>query len=486
MVSKIEPNRKQGGTKRILAAIAIIATALFLLAAAAPAAAPESSMQPASTTQNYTPAPTMNTNVTWSTFNSAWSPLEYTNGTANQSLNADMSSFYANPISINTADVVANGTLQNDSFAGTVWDATAQTAVGTFAKGTATSSTLTTIDGVKERTITANLSEAGTSIICTQNTASLSQLPSNNPQYDYVTVGMLFTGPPVTGAIGKLNIYNGSNTISGVKPMSGLTPGQAVYFSQNLAQIEQENGYSTGLNTTGKGALSQLNLQFTLSLPAGPSADTFTLTLFALALTTYPIILGTNSTGKTPDQFTGNALLSNFHPTSPMQVVNDGYSVAVSQPMQNITEQQTSINDGSYTEQATYQGIFSLPTAPDLSYSASNITVPLTINGNQYEVANLNGASYLSSIETHTNGTFSFGIVNPNSQNSIVLEVKYTTSQWDASSSAPSFFTLAGIEYYWWVAVLGVMGLIGLGSIAISHFGGEEETLRVPKGKYGR
>ena len=177
------------------------------------------------------------------------------------------------------------------------------------------------------------------------------------------------------------------------------------------------------------------------------------------------------------------SLSPNFLWTS---IQNEGYTEAVSQPMQNETVQQSSINDGQYTEQATYQGIFQLPATPDLTYSTANITVPLTLPGQQYEVANLNGASYLTEIQQKANGTFTFATVNPNSQNSLILEVEFSTAQWDASSAPPSFFSLAGLEYYWWAALIGLMGLVGLGGVAIAHFGADEQSLRVPKGRFGR
>ena len=96
----------------------------------------------------------------------------------------------------------------------------------------------------------------------------------------------------------------------------------------------------------------------------------------------------------------------------------------------------------------------------------------MTLPGSQYEVANLNGISYLSEIQSKTNGTFTFGTVNPNSQNTIILEVEFTASQWNASSTAPSFWSIQGIEYYWWVGVIGLLSLIGLGSVASAHWGG--------------
>lgn len=473
--------------KRLFAAIAIIATALFLLAAAAPAAAPESSTQPAVSVSNYTPAPTMNTNVTWSIFNNEWNTLEYSNGTANHTLNTDLSSIYPNPISIDPADIVANGTLQNDKAAGIIWNEQKLPTDSTITDGSKITLDNMTIGGVNEPQMSINASEAGST---TQGIGfpeiPISTLPSSNPAYDYITIGYSLSGPPVAGANAWINILNGTSQTNN---HFMLIPGQVEYISFNLVQWQKIAG-TTSLNLSGSHAAKYIEMQAGLGIPQAPSSDTWTLTDFAFAVTETPLTLGTstqNSTLYTVTNTTGNAQLSAFSPDFPWTVIaNSGYTVATSQPMQNVTEQQTSINDGSYTEQATYQGIFSLPAAPDLSYGTANVSVPLTISGAQYEVANLNGASYLTSIQSKTNGTFTFATANPNSQNSLVLEVKYTTAQWDSSSSAPSFFTLAGIEYYWWVAVLGLMGLIGLGSVAISHFGAAEETLRVPKGKYGR
>ena len=154
--------------------------------------------------------------------------------------------------------------------------------------------------------------------------------------------------------------------------------------------------------------------------------------------------------------------------------------------MQNITESQTSISDGTYIEEATYQGTLSLPTAPGLSYGTANVSLNMTVPGSQFEVATLNGISYLSGVQAKTNGTYYFGKVNPNSPNSMILQAKYTASQWDASTHAPSFFSLRGLEYYWWVGVIAGLSIIGLGAAAVSHFGGDEEDLKVPKGKFGR
>lgn len=477
MVSKKEPKQKQGGMKRIFAAIAIIAAALFLLAAAAPAATPAPSMQPAATVSNYTPTPVMNTNVTWSTFNSTWAPLEYFNGTAYENLTAQESSTVKNPISIKTGNIkpyTLNGKYADENFFNGSLYQTFYTLdnykIGNTSKGLYVQENATSTSSLFDSIVVK---------------VPWAQMPSQNPNYDYISGIISLSSTSGTTAKAGINIAN--STASGnfgthATPIE-INSGESAFQSMTVEQMIAGTGIK--INSTQS---PYIYIGVYLTQDAGTPADTpiMNLTLSNFAITTYPISLGDNSTGSPVTQAVNTANLSLFHPTVPMLIQNNGYTVSVQQTIQNATEQQTSINAGSYTEQATYQGIFEMPTAPDLSYSESNITVPLTISGAQYEVANLNGVSYLSSIQTKTNGTFSFGTVNPNSQNSLILEVEYTTAQWDASSNAPSFFTLAGIEYYWWVAVLGLMGLIGLGSLAISHFGGTEETLRVPKGKFGR
>ena len=75
----------------------------------------EYGMNPAaSSSANIQPNPTLNTNITWSTFHKGWNPLEYSNGSGNLTLETGMSSIYANPISVNPADLVAPGALQSD------------------------------------------------------------------------------------------------------------------------------------------------------------------------------------------------------------------------------------------------------------------------------------------------------------------------------------------------------------------------------------
>ena len=150
-------------------------------------------------------------------------------------------------------------------------------------------------------------------------------------------------------------------------------------------------------------------------------------------MTTYPIQFGTNSKGTIITNGTGNMELKTFKPNFKYkEIADEGYTVAVSQPLQNETTSQNSINGGTFIEQATYQGTLELPTAPDLTYQDTSITMNMTLPGTQFELANLNGISYLNTVQKKENGTYTFGSANPNNANSIILEVKYTAAQWNA------------------------------------------------------
>ena len=471
--------------KTIIGGSVIFIAFLFILMAFSPALAGTGQQTPqAITEKSYIPNPTLNTNITWSAYNSTWAPMQYWNGTGYQNLSAGYSTYYKNPITVDTGDIIANGTLQNDKVAGGIWNAATPTiSPETGTTGADATAGNITIGGVNEpyNSLNTSASSQRTAFMNMEPKIPVSELPSNNLKYDYITYGATFSGPNITGASATLTIYNGTtNTFNGLT----IYPGQSVFASMSFAYLQQLNG-GKGFNTTGTQAATEYWIQPYINLPESTTNDTFTLTLNALALTQYPYILGENATGSTQKIIKGEAHLSKFAPTVPMEVLNNGYSVAVSQEMTNTTESQAAINDGNYIEQATYQGTLTLPTAPDLSYGTANVSLNMTLPGSQYEVATLNGVSYLKGIQA-SNGTYSFGNVNPNTPNSMILEAKYTASQWDSSTHAPSFFTLRGLEYYWWVGVIGGLSIIGLGAAAASHFGGDEETLKVPKGKFGR
>ena len=200
-------------------------------------------------------------------------------------------------------------------------------------------------------------------------------------------------------------------------------------------------------------------------------------------MTDYPITLGQNSTGSQIYQTSGNAQLSVFKTPSQMTVINGGYTVATSQPMgiaSNYTETQASISSGSYIEETTQQAIFSLPTAPDLSYTNSNLTLQMNgINASQVTLINANGVSYSSGLSGFNGSTYALTTVNPNSPNSVIIQVEYTAAQWNSFTFAPSFFSVAGIEYYWWIFIISTLGAVGLFAGLKSYAAGKEETQRV-------
>jgi hypothetical protein len=427
----------------------------------------ENGMNPAATASGtIQPNPILNTNVSWSTFYSTWAPLEYSNGSANLSLNAGMSTFYSNPISINPADLVASKTLQNDIVGGKAWGSTTNTtgAISSGGVGTVISHGIYTTAGVNEDYISTNTTDAGsTNDVITPPSIPIADYPSNNILYDYLTVAFQLKGPHLTGANAYIIVENQTT----YKQIDNTPTGESFYLSENLYQLSKQTGL--GFNTSGKGASDSLAIQVFDGLPQTTLDYQYNLTLTAYAMTDYPITLGTNSTGAEPATAAGNVQLAKFNPAVPMSVINSGYSVAVSQPMQNLTTQQSAINSGGYIEQVEYQGQFNLPTAPDLSYGAANITEYFNVNTSQTQVLDINGVSYLSAI-TGKNSTIQLlSSVNPNGQTQFLQIVDYTQSQWTSISSPPGIFTLAGIEYYWEEFIIAILAVVGVGAGAASR-----------------
>lgn len=463
-------------TKPIIGGIGlIILIALAVLIMLAPTGAVMTNEQPATAAASptsYIPNPTMNTNVTWSTFYNGWSPLEYNNGTGNQTLNAGLSSIYANPISVNPIDT-QSAYLTNSNSTGTPFNsshlATASSASGGSVQ------TESYANGIY--TLTQNTSASSTEYNGWNLPGTLSDtiLPSNNLEYDYITVAYSLSGPAMTGVSSSLVMWNSTGTSANAANTT-IYPGQSIWESAPLSDFKGAN-FNTSISGSFKPDLF-------LNLPEHAST-TYTIKLSAFMITDTSLYLGNNAQGTA--YISINPELTTLNPDFTWQdITNNGYSVAVSQTLQNTTESQSAISGGNYIEQATYQGTFSLPTAPDLTYSTTSISVNLTTPGSQYEVATLNGISYLTTLQTKDNGTFVFASVNPNQQNSLILEIEFTAAQWNASTNAPSFFSIQGIEYYWWVGVIGLLSIVGLGAAASSHLSGEEENLKVPKGKFGR
>ena len=445
-----------------VALFAILGTAMFLLSGATAFAASPS------TTVHIQPNPTMNVNITWSTFYNGWSALEYNNGTGNQTLAANPSEFYANPISVNPVDVQSSY-LTNSNVTGTPFNSS-HLAV---AAGAAGGSVQTTSYAKGIYTLTQNTSASATEYAGWYLPGHISdtQLPSNNMAFDYITIAYSLSGPAVTGVSTNLAIWN-STSRAAYAPNTTIYPGQTIWESAPLSAFKGAN-----FNTT---VSSSFEPELELHLPEAAST-TYTIKLSAFMITDTPLYLGNNASGT--EYISISPKFSTLNPDFPWQDINNnGYSVAISQPLQNLTTQQNAISSGNYIEQVEYQGQFDLPSAPDLSYGPANLTEAFNVSTAQTQVLDINGVSYLSTI-SGKNGTIQLlSSVNPNSQTQFLQIVDYTQSQWNSISVAPGIFTIAGIEYYWWIAVGGLATLIGLAGAA-KHAGTKADQERIRRGR---
>ena len=449
----------------IIVSIAVVI--LFVFSAAAPAMSSSQQANEFTSQANLLPNPTLNANITWSTFNHGWKTLEYNNGTANASLNAGLSNYYKNPISVNPTDIIANGALQNDKLgdSNTIWENT---------------SAYTDFSTVNDSSYAKLASSNGTIRICGNTSpekatnpqfgiyVNVADFPSNNLQYDYLTFIYSLKGTNMTGVNGKIFLWNSS--AHGARFGSDIYPGQTAYVTENLAEFQKQTAYGATLNTTGKGKTSYLLITPEILMPASPTTEDYTLTVYAMAFSSYAMNLGTNSTGIVSKSL-GNAELTSFSPSFTYQkIINNGYTVAVSQPLQNLTTQQNEITGNpKYVEQVMYQGNYFLPSAPDLSYSNSIISENLSINASQTTVLDINGLSLLNTI-SGKNGTITLTTVNPNQKTTLIQIVDYTSSQWESVSGPPGFFSVNGILYYIDEIVLGIIAVVGLaGGAAVAR-----------------
>ena len=454
-----------------VALFAIIGTAMFLLSGATAFAA-----TPSSAPVHIQPNPTMNTNVTWSTFYHGWSALEYSNGTGNKTLNTGLSGIYANPITIDPAKIAGISGKYKPSLNESEWNK---------ANGfTAAAGTVYSVNNNSGKTtLTTNGSNSGASLIAYHVSIPATDLPSNNPQYDWFSIIINASGPSVTGENEYAYLTNGTNHATYGQP-AYTTPdlyGSGEYFASiSLATLEANQSKYGNMNITSSRVY---NFGLDITTPSGTGADTWSTTLQAFMMTENQLYLGSNSTSPQVSQGTGSIELTSFNPDfSWSKIINSGYSVAVSQPLQNLTTQQNAISSGNYIEQVEYQGQFVLPTAPDLSYGATNLSEQFNVSTAQTQVLDINGVSYLSTI-SGKNGTVQLlSSVNPNSQTQFLQIVDYTQSQWNSISVSPGIFTIAGIEYYWWIAVGGLATLIGLAAAA-KHAGTKADQERMRRGR---
>jgi len=425
-----------------------------------------------------------NTNISWSAFNQSMAPNEYLNATGHpEYINAEPSLYYKNYISINPTDIIAPKTLQNDTLGtGDNWANTSDwTTGGDGQPNTTYSLSSENMHGQKAIMLSATIS--GTQAGGTINTiiaVPLADYPSNNIQYDYVTMTGKTSFPTNSGAIGCMNVVNESWGY-----MVGKSNSQAMYSSMSLEQIAKNSGH--GFNTTvGQGFSTEARVQLQFRIPANAPDGTYSITLTGAAFTTYPITFGSNSTGSVITQNTGNLQLSDFHPdnVNNVSVVNDGYSESLSMPVQmsnNFTETQNQITGSNYIEEETLQGNLLYPTGTDITYSASNVSVQYNgISGSQIPLLNINGVSYSTQINNVSGNSTTLISTNPNQPVSVIYQVEYTASQWNAFTAPPFFLSVQGIEYYWWIGLIAIFGGLGIFAGLRSYATGKEEDLRAP------
>ena len=425
------------------------------------------------------PNPTMNGNVTWSTFYSGWSPLEYNNSIRNTTLNASLSTFYQNPISINPADINAPGYLTQDKVGGAIWTNSTQWKSGAAPSGGATETTHYWGNGVS---ITLNASDAtgGTGYQIGQY-VQYTSLPSANLQYDYLTIaGEISATNPITTAGGFFALYNATGYYTTIDNVNGTPQEYTGTYSYQAgtvfymtAPISDFGSIFSTQNNTG------IRIGIGIQIPQTTTASTYNITLSGLAISSAPYYLGTKEiSGAQEQQAISSAselTLKAFSPTfSWDSITNNGYTVAVSQNVSqalNSTATTTSVSSGNYIEQGIYSGNLYLPTAPGLTYGGFNITEKLNVPGSQFQALSFNGVSYLNEVSSK-NGSYVLSIsgVNPNQKSSFLAIVDYTNSQWNGISNAPGFLSdpLGFLDYYWELLLVGILGAVGIGGAASS------------------
>lgn len=419
------------------------------------------------------PNPVLNSNVTWSTFYSGWSPLEYNTGSENTTLNASLNPSYVNPISINPSNIIAPGTLQNNRIGtnGYYWNAsTVWIEIGNSTSTTASKFKISAINASGRTTYTISAQTnytTGINIGLAAQSIPIANYPSNNLAYDYLTMSYSITGKALTGVYANLELGNstGKNTNAGAQ----ISPGQTNYISESLQQLQSSSWHSN--ITAGNGYSSEITPFININFPKTTDNYSYNISVNAFAFTESPYYLGNqyNATNSTSllSSATGQVSLQAFDPTFTYEkIINNGYTAAVRQTLQNVSISQAAISNGQYIEQVTYQGFTNLPNAPDLSYANTNISMAINIPGNQFIVANVNGISYTTTIHKMTNGTMYFGSVNPNNANNIILQIEYTAAQWNGISGVPGFWSnpLGYLEYYWYITLGALVGAIGLGA----------------------
>ena len=442
--------------------LTLLIAALFFAVSAGPAVTGQGSQNQANSftaSKGIQPFMSMNTNVTWSTFYAGWNPLEFNTSTANETLTTGLSNFYTNPISINSSKIQTSALNDVNS---SINVSSSEILYHETGQNYTVNKTTNSVTLGSNGTVTENLMY-GYKI-------PITAFPSNNIAFDFLTMSGYICGVHTTGQYASFHITNSSGdnvwltfkngTI--IKSSASTQFGNGAFFIS--APISAMTNNLTNLNFS---KTSSIGLTIQLNQPIGKSLNLIGVRMTGIAISTSPYTLGTTN-GKIYQAYYGNnEEMSQFAPNFKWtKITNNGYTVATSQPLQNVKVSQTAISNGSYIEEVQTQGQFSLPNAPDLSYGSANITEQLNVSSSQVMVLDISGLSYLSTI-SGKNGTINLiSSINPTSSTSFLEIVEYTSSQWNSISGPPGFFSVAGVEYYFDEIVLGLTALLGIGGAA--------------------
>ena len=460
----------------ITPAMAIMIALLFMIMPAAGAVQAQPAV--ASTVQ---PNIALNTQATWNTFNSSMAYNQYINATGGTSYlkvaNGSGNFISVVPGNIQSKDLQGENITTVGPWDSTVWALGSTVGAVEIAGKSGTSEYLS---------ITENATVAeGPSIYYK---IPVSDLISSSPAFNYLTLQYKLSGPAQTGTYSNIALGNG--TVSYV--FGTITPGQSGYFSLSLAQIQKMSGNTVSFNTTGSNAAADLGITAGIHTDAG--TNTYNLSVLGMALTTYPVELGYNSTGSAVTQAYGTAYMNVFKPGFPMTVINSGYTENLTQPM-NITtdykETQTPLS-GNYIEQVEYTGTLGNITAPEITFTGANITINQDIPSKQIQVLEINGISYINSMNTTgSNKTIMLTVANPGASYTIIDITDYTSTQWQSIASPAGFFQdptawIEGGIFSALIVVVVFLGFKGLGKTLTGEKANEENHTRILNGKKGR
>jgi hypothetical protein len=462
------------------------------------------------------PNPYLEGNATIASHYANYSVLQYPSGSGSGTLPARLDSRVANPLLITPNAIVSPGILQNEKVAGTYWNTTTETGAGPVVTSpewtetygaldgaTTPTLTVTTYDGVPAVTFAWNESSHQSGPVFTAQWAVPgSLLPSANLQFDYVTFGVLVTGPSEAtstlqpwigntsltanaGTSNEFGVYAATGlgsrlgVSSGVTYSASLAGGSAMlYYSASLASLT-----STGVNLNST-ASRGITFGFIFYGKASTSTTPYTAIVTDVALTTGPLTLGptywgggvkgsvtqplyiaqANLTAFTPS-FVYTSVLGGAYTAAIVQSVNDLPGSAIVTTANPVSVANATSGGPSYVEQVTYNFAFGLPIASGVTYGAFKMMDEPQVAGAQYAVVTVGGTAYTTTYQAYVPQT-TYQVVSsvtPTTTTYWIGVVYYTGPQWDSISAPPGLLSSGGIQYLWY-ELIGIFAAIGGGS----------------------